>query len=276
MRLAAAAATELGDHPRAQRLYEEILLHALPAEGTPPEQQHRTVQESDLWHLVTAATANRDWPAVRAAGARIGIEFDEPEGPVDEEWQLVTVRAARTNGASVDLPAVRTGPATARLLPVLGDDLDLNHGDVVVFAPALLERPPGEDAPQQVRERWRPVFQLLTLLDPAGYTTWWIDGAWPGDKKWAAFRQELSEAGYAVWAYSSDEYAVTDPKDADEMLPGIYAAVGVPPTARTAEADATLQRLTKRWKHPLAWLDLAKAAGVDIARHEETVERYGL
>ncbi|MET9617233.1 hypothetical protein [Kitasatospora indigofera] len=275
-RLAAAAATELGDHPRAQRLYEEILLHALPAEGTPPEEQHRTVQESDLWHLVTAATANRDWPAVRAAGARIGIEFDEPEGPVEEEWQFVTVRATRANGTAADLPAVRTGPATARLLPVLGDDLDLNHGDVVVFAPALLERPPGEDAPQQVRERWRPVFQLLTLLDPAGYTTWWIDGAWPGDKKWAAFRQDLNEAGYAVWAYSSDEYAVTDPKDEDEMLPGIYAAVGVPPTARAAEADAVLRRLTKRWKHPLAWLDLAKAAGADTARHEETVERYGL
>ncbi|MFC9324994.1 hypothetical protein [Kitasatospora sp. NPDC057015] len=275
-RLAAAAATELGDHARAQRLYEEILLHALPAEGTAPEEQHRTVQEPDLWHLITAATANRDWAAVRSAGARIGIEFDRPDGPVDEEWQLVTVRATRTNGATADLPAVRTGPATARLLPVLGDDLALNHGDVVVFAPALLDPPPGEDAPEQVRERWRPVFRLLTLLDPAGFTTYWIDGAWPGDRKWTAFRRALAEAGYGVWAYSSDEYAVTDPKDADEMLPGIYAAVGVPPTARAAEADALLQRLTKRWKHPLAWVDLAKAAGADTARHQEIVERYGL
>ena len=275
-RLAAGAATELGDHARAQRLYEEILEHALPTEGTPPEDQYRTVQQPDLWHLITAASANRDWPAVRAAGARLGIEFDEPEGPVEEEWQVVTIRAARSNGATVDLPAVRTGPATARIVPVLGDDVPLNHGDVVVFAPALLDPPPAEDAPEQVRERWRPVFRQLTLLDPAGYTTYWIDGAWPGDRKWAAFRKELSEAGYAVWAYSGDEYAVTDPKDEDDTLPGIYAAVGLPPTARTAEADALLAQLTKRWKHPLAWLDLATAAGADTARHEETVQRYGL
>lgn len=142
-RLAATAATELGDHAAAQRYYQEILEHALPAEGTPADQRHRTVQEPDLWHLVTAATVNRDWAAVRSAGASIGIEFDEPEGPVDEEWQLVTVRATRTNGSTADLPAVRTGPATARILPVLGDDLTLNHGDVVVFAPPCWRRRPA-------------------------------------------------------------------------------------------------------------------------------------
>jgi hypothetical protein len=50
----------------------------------------------------------------------------------------------------------------------------------------------------------------------------------------------------------------------------------VPPTAGSAEADALLTRLTKRWKHPLAWLDLATAAGAETAPHEETVRRYGL
>ena len=275
-RLAAAAATELGDHVRAQRLYEEILLHALPAEGTAPQERHRTVQESDLWHLITVASANRDWTAVRATGARLGIEFDRPDGPVDEEWQLVTVRTTRANGSGADVLALRTGPATARVLPVLVDDVALNHRDVVVFAPALLEPPPAEDAPRQVRENWRPTFRLLTLLDPAGYTTHWIDGAWPGDKKWAAFRESLAEAGYGVWVYSGDEYAVTGPATADEPLPGVYAALGVPPTARNADADALLQRLTRRWKHPLAWLDLAKAAGVDTARHERTVRDYRL
>ncbi|MEV0537178.1 hypothetical protein [Kitasatospora sp. NPDC050463] len=275
-RLAAAAATELGDHAAAQRYYEEILAHALPAENTPAEQRHRTLQEPDLWHLVTAATVNRDWAAVRSAGALIGIEFDEPEGPVDEEWQLVTVRATRTNGSTADLPAVRTGPATARILPVLGDDLTLNHGDVVVFAPAPLEEPPGEDAPEEERRHHRPVFGLLTLLDPAGYTTYWLDGGWPGDEAWARLREELGQAGYAVWAYSGDQYGITDPAEKDAVLPGIYAAVGVPPTARAAEADALLHRLTADWPHPPAWLALAEAAGADTARHEEIIERYGL
>ncbi|MBP0452116.1 hypothetical protein J5Y04_21610 [Kitasatospora sp. RG8] len=275
-RLAAAAATELGDHTRAQRFYQEILEHALPAEGTPEEERHRTVQEPDLWHLITAATANRDWAVVRSTGALLGLDFDEPEGPVDEEWQLVTVRATRTNGATADLPAVRTGPATARILPVLGDDVTLNHGDVVVFAPALLEEPPAEDAPEEERRRRRPVFALLTLLDPAGYTTYWVDGGWPGDEAWAVLRGELQEAGYAVWAYSGEQYSITDPADDGDLLPGVYAAVGVPPTAHAAEADALLHRLTRGWPHPLAWLDLAKAAGADTGRHEEVIERYGL
>ncbi|MFF4813025.1 hypothetical protein ACFY2K_00425 [Kitasatospora sp. NPDC001309] len=275
-RLAAAAATELGDHATAQRLYQELLEHALSAEEAGEEQLHRTVQEPDLWHLVTAATANRDWAVVRSTGARIGIEFDEPEGPVDEEWQLVTVRATRTNGSTADLPAVRTGPATARILPVLGDDLTLNHGDVVVFAPALLEAPPAEDAPEPERANWRPVFALLTLLDPAGFTTYWIDGAWPGDEAWSGFRDDLRAAGYAVWAYSGEQYRITDPTEDDGSLPGVYAALGVPPTASAQAADALLHELTAGWAHPLAWLDLADAAGADLGRHAGIVERYDL
>ncbi|MEU9042426.1 MULTISPECIES: hypothetical protein [unclassified Kitasatospora] len=295
-RLAARAATELGDHATAQRLYQELLESALPAEPTPDaeaseaegpsaaapaakasdEEDHRTVREPDLWHLITAASANRDWAVVRSTGALLGIGFDEPEGPVDEEWQLVTIRATRTNGATADLPAIRTGPATARVLPVLGDDLTLNHGDVVVFSPALLEGPPAEDAPEEERRRWRPVFEMLTLLDPAGYTTYWIDGGWPGDEPWGTLRERLQEAGYAVWAYSGEQYRITDPADEDETLPGIYAALGVPPVASAAEADALLHRLTGGWPHPLAWPALAEAAGADLARHEEIVERYGL
>ncbi|MFD0276609.1 hypothetical protein ACFVHB_22260 [Kitasatospora sp. NPDC127111] len=275
-RVAGAAATELGDHAAAQRYYQDLLTHALPVEGTPEEELHRTVQQPDLWHLITAATANRDWAVVRSTGALLGIEFDEPEGRVDEEWQLVTVRATRTDGATADLPAVRTGPATARILPVLGDDLTLNHGDVVVFAPALLTEPPAEDAPEEERRSWRPVFELLTLLDPAGYTTYWVDGGWPGDEAWNELREQLGRSGYAVWAYSGDHYGITDPEVDGGTLHGIYAAVGVPPTAHAADADALLHRLTGSWPHPLAWLDLARAAGADTARHEEVIERYGL
>ncbi|MER7672978.1 hypothetical protein ABTY61_31605 [Kitasatospora sp. NPDC096128] len=275
-RLAAAAATELGDHATAQRLYQELLEHALSVEEAGEEQLHRTVQEPDLWHLITAASANRDWAVVRSTGARIGIEFDEPEGPVDEEWQLITVRATRTNGTTADLPAVRTGPATARILPVLGEDLTLNHGDVVVFAPALLEGRPAEDAPEEERENWRPVFAVLTLLDPAGFTTYWIDGAWPGDEAWSGFRDGLRTAGYAVWAYSGEQYRITDPAEDGETLPGVYAALGVPPTASAEAADALLHRLTAGWAHPLAWPGLAEAAGADLGRHTGIVERYDL
>ncbi|KJK59541.1 tetratricopeptide repeat protein [Saccharothrix sp. ST-888] len=272
-RLAASAATRLGDHATAQRLYQELLEHALPAEGTPPEEQYRTVQQPDLWHLITAATANRDWAAVRSVGARLGIEFESDSGPVDEEWQLVTVRATRDNGSTAELPAVRTGPATARILPVLGAELPLNHRDTVVFGPALLNEPPAEG---ESGEDWRPAFELLTLLDPAGYTTYWLDGGWPGGDAWGALREALGEAGYGLWAYSNGEYTITDPADEDGALPGVYAALGVPPTASAVEADALLSRLTAAWEHPLSWLDLAETAGVEVARHQGIVDRYGL
>ncbi|RKE19830.1 hypothetical protein [Streptomyces sp. TLI_171] len=271
-RLAANAATRQGDHAEAQRLYQELLEHALDPAEAGEDQDHRTVQEPDLWHLLTAATANRDWAAVRAAGTRLGIEFDTDSGPVDEEWQLIGLRAPRANGTTTDLPALRTGPATARVLPVLGEDIDLNHGDVVVFAPAVLnDRPePGQE------EDWRPVFEFLTLLDPAGFTTYWIDGALPGDEEWYTLRNALQAAGYGVWAYSGDQYRITDPTRENETLPGIYAAVAVPPTASAKEADAFLADLTAGWPHPLAWPALAEAAGADPARHQQIVDDYDL
>ncbi|MGE7435605.1 hypothetical protein [Kitasatospora sp. NPDC001175] len=272
-RLAASAATRLGDHATAQRLYQELLEHALPSEGTPPELRHRTVQQPDLWHLITAATANRDWAVVRSTGALLGIGFATDGGPVDEEWQLVTIRATRTNGSTADLPAVRTGPASARILPVLGEELPLNHRDVVVFGPQLLNEPPAEGEPD---ENWRPAFELLVLLDPAGYTTYWLDGGWPGREAWTALREELGEAGYGLWVYSTGDYAITDPADEDGELPGVYAALGVPPTASAVEADALLTRLTTAWEHPLSWPELAEAAGVDVALHRRIAERYGL
>ncbi|MFD7642370.1 tetratricopeptide repeat protein [Kitasatospora sp. NPDC059795] len=271
-RLAATAATRRGDHAEAQRLYQELLEHALDPAEAGEDEQHRTVQPPDLWHLITAATANRDWAAVRAAGARLDIEFDADSGPVDEEWQLIEIRAPRHNGTTVDLPALRTGPATARVLPVLGDDHDLNHGDVVVFSPAVLnDRPePGQE------DDWHPVFEHLALLDPAGFTTYWIDGCCPDDDTWYTLRGALQEAGYAVWAYSGDQYRVTDPHHEDETLPGVYAALGVPPTASAKEADTLLTDLTAHWPHPLAWPALADAAGVDPDRHRKIVEDYGL
>ncbi|MER5640384.1 hypothetical protein ABT095_25980 [Kitasatospora sp. NPDC002227] len=271
-RLAAGAATRLGDHAEAQRLYQELLTHAVEAAEAGPEQLHCTVQESDLWHLATAASANHDWAVVREAGARLGLEFETDSGPVEEAWQLVTVRARRDGGATADLPAVRTGPATARILPVLGGDVPLNHRDLVVFSPARLNDPPGPGE----AEGWRPVFELLTLLDPAGWTTYWLDGVWPGEAEWLALRGGLQEAGFAVWAYSGTEYAVADPADPEGALPGVYAAVGVPPTSGAAAADAELARLTAGWPHPLCWLELAEAAGADPAPHREVAERYGL
>ncbi|WP_377269991.1 tetratricopeptide repeat protein [Peterkaempfera sp. SMS 1(5)a] len=271
-RLWARAAAELGDHAAVQRLYEEILRHALPDADATPEEAHRTVQGSDLWGLVVAATANRDWAAVRAAAGRLGMEFDTAEGPIDEEWQVVTVRAVTAGGSHVDLPAIRTGPATARIVPVTGDDVPVNHGDTVVFEPSLLEpRPESEEE----LSNWRPLFGMVTLLDPAGFTTYWIDGARPGQEAWITLRDTLREQGYGVWVYSGDGYRVTDPAGG-EPLPGVYAAVGVPPRSSAAEADSLLARLTAAWPHPLAWVDLAKAAGQDPAPHLATVERYGL
>ncbi|MFD0571502.1 hypothetical protein ACFQ0T_22715 [Kitasatospora gansuensis] len=268
-RLGALAATRLGDHRTAQRLYQDLLAHALPAEGTPADLQHRAVQGTDLWHLVTVASANRDWAVVRSTGALLGLDFEQDSGPVDEEWQIVTVRARRSNGSPADLPAIRTGP-TARIMPVLGDDLTLNHGDVVVFGPTLLN-----EAPEDQDRDWRPAFELLTLLDPAGFTTWWLDGVWPGTARWVAFREALTDAGFAVWAHSGDGYTLQDP-GTGVALPGVYAALGVPPLASAAEADAILTTLTKGWDHPLSWPELAAAAGVDVAPHREIVERYGL
>jgi hypothetical protein len=59
----------------------------------------------------------------------------------------------------------------------------------------------------------------------------------------------------------------------------VFAAVAVPLGITAAEANERLRDLTATWPHPLSWLALAEAAGVDeseLARHRTITATYDL
>ncbi|HEY1177469.1 MAG TPA: hypothetical protein VGF17_15030, partial [Phytomonospora sp.] len=266
-RMWAAAAVELGDFETAQRVWTELLDRVDPGEDA---DEARRAQSSDHWGLIVAATANGDWAAVRERCAFLGIGLATAEGPVDERWHPVELRHQGPEGRFA-VYAVRTGPATAVVEAVTGPESPFNYGDLVVVDPTPLEEPP-EDPERQ--ETWHPSYAVVTVLQPGGYLPYVIDGVDPGER-FGAFSEALRERGFGLWIYSGEEYLLTPP-GASEPVPGVFAGIAVPPGVGAAEAGALLTELTAGWPHPLAWLDLAEAAGEDPAPHLKIIADYGL
>lgn len=263
----AEAALAQRDYATAQRCLTETLAR-LDAED---EQQLTGVR----WELVVAATGNGDWAVVRSTCAALGLELEPGQGPVDENWELVRVRFTEGNGTELYRVAVRTGPATARLVSVAGPEQPHNFGDSVLVRPSPLE-PFPEDPTEQ--EGFVPSFPVVHPLTAAGFRSWFLDGCYPGEEAWGEFRQALRDQGWGLWVHSGPEYRLRDPESSapDGSLPAVYAALAVPADAPPAAVDAELRQLTKGWRHPLVWPQLAERAGVDPAVVEEITTRYGI
>ncbi|MBB6475111.1 tetratricopeptide repeat protein [Sphaerisporangium rubeum] len=258
-RLLAGAAQQLGDNAEGA-----ALLHKIVESGAS--------EEEDVWRMIVMATAAEDWALVRAGAAKLGMDVDGTEGPIEEEWHLVRVVLPVSDGSRREVLSVRTGPATARLLIPQPRGMDYNAGDIVVIDPRPLE-PVPEDPQQQ--ESFVIPFAAVSMLRPGGYTSWFFDGAAPGEDDWTEFNELMAERGWPMWVYSEDNYTVTHPTSG-ESLQGVYGWIAVPPGVEPAQLDAVLDDATERWSHPLAWLDLARAAGIEAERHERIIKEYGL
>ncbi|HEY1175643.1 MAG TPA: hypothetical protein VGF17_05770, partial [Phytomonospora sp.] len=267
-RMWAHAARELGDFETSQRLWAELLDRASDA---PDAENHLRAHPSDRWALIITATVNGDWAAVRAQCAAIGIELDTPEGVIDERWHPVELRYDRPDGRLTVL-AIRTGPATARVESVTRPGAPLNHGDLVVIDPAVLEQPPEDE---EDREGWYPPVAAVRLLQPGGYRTYFVDGVHPGAETLDAFIDALRENDYGVWVYTDEDYQLFPP-GAEATVTGVYIGVAVPPAAGAEAAHELLTRLTTGWEHPMSWHSLAVDAGRDVEHHAKIAEDYDL
>ncbi len=258
-RLWAGAVQQLGDNAKGASIMREIL-------------DTDEIEDEDVWRMIVMATAAEDWPTVRAGAAKLGMPLQSKEGPIEEEWHLVRVILPAPDGSRREVMAVRTGPATARLVIPQPRGMDYNAGDVVVIDPTPLE-PVPQDKKEQ--EQFVIPFAGVKLLWPGGFTSWFFDGAAPTQEEWAEFNEVLADRGWPIWVYSGEDYTVTDPAGG-ERLPGVYGWIAVPPSVTPVEVDALLDDATERWSHPLSWLDLAREVGVEVERHERIVKEYGL
>jgi tetratricopeptide (TPR) repeat protein len=241
-RLLATACESLGDFETALRHRDEVLA-AVPDEES----------ENDHWCRLIPATATGAWAAVRESGARLGMEFDADEGPVDEAWAYVRLRF----DARDIVLGLRTGPVSARVLTVSAPDAPQHAGDLVVFEPS----PIGS-----TEEGESHLFGVVSVLEDGPRRAYPFDGVYPGDDAWEAFVGSLREQGWVVDPRSSREYAL---EVEGEKRPAVFGYLAVPDDVEPAEAHERLGELTAGWQQPFTWLPLAEAAGADGAAAEQ-------
>jgi tetratricopeptide (TPR) repeat protein len=226
-----------------------------------------------VWDLMTASTALGDWATVREFAAKAEIPVPEGSGPIDEDIAFCQVLLPGYNGGLAPWSAVRTGPATARVVEVSNPQAPFQHFDarvvIDVGAVNLADR-------EEEGDQWTPIFPVVDTMKEGTHRGWILDGAAPTDEQWAEFRDTLRDEQWGVWSATWPDYKVTDPTRIKKQIAGMYVFVASPPHVSAVQADERLRTATATWKHPWAWLSLAQEADADVAHHQSIIDRYDL
>lgn len=226
-----------------------------------------------LWDLITAASIQGEWAIVRDAGAKLGMQFDNAEGPIDEDWGMIRLRFKEDHDEVYYL-AQRTGPATARVIQPGWQKRRQHLNDYVVFDVELLNTPPEEEAE---REYFIGLYDCVEIVMAGDYAlSWFVDGVYPGEEMFKQFEDKVRESGGRIWVNSEDDYQVSDSEQNYKPLSGVYFNLATPLSMMPQEVDRMLHDLTREWPHPVHWLGVAVKGGLDEQRHRQIIERYGL
>ncbi|WP_252719558.1 hypothetical protein, partial [Acinetobacter baumannii] len=81
---------------------------------------------------------------------------------------------------------------------------------------------------EEERKRFVPTYAVVHVLESGGYSpSWLVDGVYPGDEAFDAFRETLDARGWKVWVHSNRDYQVTDASSGEELR-AIYFTVATP------------------------------------------------
>jgi tetratricopeptide (TPR) repeat protein len=216
------------------------------------------------WERMTAATICGDWGKVRESAARLGHAY-EGDGEIDENCGLCRLELP---SLSTESPPVyfarRTGPVTARILHMAPPSAPAQvYGDVWAFDAAPKNPPPNEGE----EEDHTFVFPAVHRIREGRYAVYDLSGAHPGADVVDRLRERLRADGGAIHVLSNDDYRV---KRAGVELTAIFARVAWPASVAPAQLAAILAETFDGLAHPLAYADLARAAGdaAMLAEHE--------
>lgn len=234
--------------------------------------------ESFQWDRLVVATRLGRWDLVRQIATALGMELEPGEGPVEESWELCQVRLSAEDGRRELYVARRTGPVTARVVAVAPPWETQHYRDVVVFDPAPLNldeleaRRPDQDDPTLAQ------FVAVETVREGGYRSYMVDGVYPGEAAWTGLREELAKHEVALFIrMGPEEYTLVE-GDSEEELGAVYATAAAPEAIDDSTLHRLLESLTRDYRHPLVWQELARAAGDDaaVAAHLKTIDRYGI
>lgn len=225
------------------------------------------------WDHMSAASAARDWDAVRRSAAAIGLQLSSQDGVVEEPWGWMIIRSEE-HGEPMEYYARRSGPVTARIVENAAANREQRVGDWVVFDAALVHPAPEDE---EAREQFIPTYAQVHVLERGGFAgSWLVDGAHPGEDAWNAFLEAAEAQGWRVWSHGRADYTVTDPEVEQGTLPGVLFTVAQPREHAPLALHRFLQQETAKWPHPQCWLRLAEACEQDREPHLAVIERYGL
>lgn len=228
---------------------------------------------SAYWDHMTAASAARDWDAVRASAAALGMALEGSEGVVEEAWGTVIIRSMDPNDP-IEYYARRTGPVTARIVENAPSNRRQRIGDWVVFDAALVYPAPEDE---DERRHFMPTYPEIHLLEEGGYAaSWLVDGVHPGEEAWKAFSEAVAAQGWKLWTHNRDDYEVVDTQAGDVALPGVLFTVAQPRGQLPLVLHRFLLEATAGWPHRMCWLRLAESCDQDEQPHLDVIERYGL
>jgi len=136
------------------------------------------------WDIMAHAAILDDWARLRHHAARLGLELQGSEGPVDERWELVYLRIREEDGSERDWFGQRTGPVTALVLQF--PDIGSPNGhldDRVVFDAAPLSDG-GDDELK--------TFRVLAVRQRGQARCFVMEGVHPGEPLIDELRSALS------------------------------------------------------------------------------------
>lgn len=244
----------LADLQRDQGDPEAALRTWSVAVETHPEEAERR------WNRLVAATELERWSVVREDAAALELPVDPGEGTIDEDWG--TIRLLLDD--DTERWALRTGPATARVLTVTAPQTPERHGELWAFVPAPFQT--DDDGTRHYRARSR-----LRESEHVGLT---VDGAALGDDGRARLEALVEAQGGEVFLYSDERYHIADP-ESDTAQPAQYFKLAIPRERVDPEALAAgLAELAQGLDGPLIWLELCRLLGrADEAAAQEALGR---
>lgn len=219
------------------------------------------------WDIMTHATILDDWATLRRHAARLEIELQGSEGPVDERWEFLRLRIREEDGSERDWFGQRTGPVSAIVLqfPDIGSPKGHLNDRVVFDAEPLT--PGGDDDLK--------TFQVLSIKERGQARTFVMEGVHPGEPFIQELRAALSPE-MRIRDASSEEYRIE--LSDGTTVPGLYAQLAVFPSLELAQAHSRLLEATTGWPQPAFWPGLAREAGLlqAAADQEARAEELGI